>query len=937
MQWNLVIAAILQRILNMNREILFTTDIFRISNNTPYFLDNWLYSVYRMFFEQIKLACGKYPILSFAKDKKYFDVIKFYSLCGYEYCEQNWLRISSGEINQEAQKYFVDCFKDYFIITYHANHVMIELFKQYNIDYIDIFEGSVRFLEDIHFVMRSNNNKIYQKLIKYRYPEEFIYIEAGRFASVQKQFGINYFNIKDNSLLLCGQTHSDISLLVDGKYVSLQDCKEKFSEIIKNYEYIYYKPHPYCKNDKINQEFIRQFSDYEICDHNFYGMLSSVQIKGVAALSSGCLKEAEYFGKNIHILSHLYVDYYKDDKKIDNNKFIILSNEYYSPTFWKDVLSPCMDTKEVPYFMFNNNANFLRDNIFSRWSYNVGVNSIEVEQLKIGINKMKEEIIEKKTNKITEKKKIVFVAHEFGLYKGHGGIASYLYSICKYLLSQGHKIYVLCFCWDKKCEYISNKNFNIQRIKDDIDVYEKLKIINPDYVEVSDYLALCLYSLKKKTFNNELQNTIFAVHHHTASRECFEWNSLFPIRLANEFIKTSYMKEKQQFLLSDLQIAPSLFMSEYVRKNYNINDDVHVFHHINLKKIETKDEILQNEANLYDLEPYKDSFNIFLITRFEGRKNQQLLIEQFIKFRNKLNIKTNLFLAGNSNVDELDGEESVYKIYKDIPKEERKYIHLFDFMNYEEQKKIIAIGDLCILPSPYESFSIALAQTILQGIPSMASIYTGCRDYIGKTSDIMCFDPFKKDSLFEHIKQFYLLSKEEKNNIVKKQQETLNFISSPQKSVDERLRLIINFKPKRYAEFNKEYIFVYDNTKDINFDCGLVLLSNHKNDKLIETFLRNANFNINFQGKIIILNNNDEYLETLADYVDRGLPIIIPNPQNIELNKNKTLYISILDFIKINIEKVVCISIENLYKEPNHNYRNYVIRKSNLINLESRI
>lgn len=371
----------------MNKELLFTTDVFRISNNVPYFLDNWLYSIYRMFSEQIKLATSKYPLLSFSKDNTYFDVLKFYSLCGYEYCEQNWLKISSGEISEAAEEHFVSSFKDYFIITYHANPTMLKIFQKYNIDYIDIFEGSVRFLEDIHLVMRSNNLGVYQQLLKYRYPEEFMKIEAGRLAAVQKQFGINYFNLKENSLLLCGQTSSDISLLVDGKYISLSDCEDRFEEILTKYDYLYYKPHPFCQNDIINQKFIGKFTDYEICRHNFYGLLSAPQIAGVAALSSSCLKEAEYFRKNIHVLSHLYVDYYKDDEYIDIDKFVILSNEYYSPTFWEDILSPCMDTKKTPYFMFNNNANFLRDNIFSRWGYNVGISPSDIEYLKEEVHK----------------------------------------------------------------------------------------------------------------------------------------------------------------------------------------------------------------------------------------------------------------------------------------------------------------------------------------------------------------------------------------------------------------------------------------------------------------------------------------------------------------------------------------------------------------------
>ncbi|MEI0799694.1 hypothetical protein R4Q14_15405, partial [Brachyspira intermedia] len=364
----------------MIKKIIFTTDIFRVSDGVEYYLDVFLASVYKLFCYQIFLVTEEYPILNYSKDKNIFDIKKFYDLCGYEYNESNWLKISSGKISELAERYFVESFNNYIIISYHANPLMIKLFKKYDITYIDMFEGSIRFLEDLHFAMRSNNLEIYHNLLKYEFPKENIYMEANRLSAKYKSFLVNdkYVNLKDNSLLLCGQVQSDISLLINGEYIKLSDKKDIFSKIVKEYDYLYYKPHPYARNDEENQAFIKEFIDFEICYHNIYSMLSSPSIVGVAALSSGTLHEAKYFNKKVHILSHLYVDYYND--VVDTDKFITLNTEYFSPTFWANILNPIIKVNDnIKYFNFNNNTNYMRNNIFAWWGYEQGINENDIK------------------------------------------------------------------------------------------------------------------------------------------------------------------------------------------------------------------------------------------------------------------------------------------------------------------------------------------------------------------------------------------------------------------------------------------------------------------------------------------------------------------------------------------------------------------------------
>lgn len=538
-------------------------------------------------------------------------------------------------------------------------------------------------------------------------------------------------------------------------------------------------------------------------------------------------------------------------------------------------------------------------------------------------------------NKI--KNKIVFVAHEFGMFPGHGGIASYLYNTCKYLLENKYEVHVLCFVHDKKTDLQKYENFHINEIRNEIDVYNKLKEINPDYVEVADYLALCLYSLKQKALKQEFQNTVFAVHHHTASRECFEWNSLLPVKFANDDIKRNFIREYQQILLSDMQISPSTFMAEYVKKNYHINDKVHAFNHINVSNNTTKEEILKNEAFKYDLSQYKNSFNIVLFSRIEGRKNQELLVDQFIKFKNQLNIETNLFLAGNTNLDEIDGEEFNYKIYKSIPEQDRKFIHFFDFLNAKAQEKIIAIADLCILPSTFESFSIALGEAILRGIPGMASKHTGCCDYFGNTVKNMTFDPFKQDDLLNCIKRFYALTPQERKSILTTQQKAFIEATTPEKSIDRRLDIAFGM-PAKKDRSKITWEFIYDDTKEIkNSKNGIVLAPSKKNDVFIQNIVSKFDFGSNFEDKIIVLSNNDEYLDSIQDMIACGLPVLIPRPNKLNYNKNKAIYESVIDYILNNSEKIVILTFREIFRHTNRHFLRYVLLKNNKLRLNEKI
>ena len=352
-------------------KLVLMSDILRCSEKHPFYTDRSCKWLYYLFSKQIKDATGLDLSVELACDTKMFDRKRFYKLCGFnKVCEENYLEICKGKISDDAINYFQECFNDYVIIFQEAG-ALKQVVDKTDIKYIDIIISSIRFMEDLQFAFRSNIKEVTEKLCKYRIPDEHIIYQANRVKSYywDRCCYINDY-VKD-SLLLCGQTEVDLSLIRNSKFISFMDFKDKINELSKQYPMIYYKSHPYCNPNSENEKFIRSFENIKIINENIYKLLSTEEFISVAALSSGTLTEAEYFGKTVHTISHRFVNYYKGKGDVQKNEFILITDDYYSPTFWADILSPIFKTKECKYFNFHNRKNLLRQTLNVWWGYEI--------------------------------------------------------------------------------------------------------------------------------------------------------------------------------------------------------------------------------------------------------------------------------------------------------------------------------------------------------------------------------------------------------------------------------------------------------------------------------------------------------------------------------------------------------------------------------------
>lgn len=490
-------------------------------------------------------------------------------------------------------------------------------------------------------------------------------------------------------------------------------------------------------------------------------------------------------------------------------------------------------------------------------------------------------------------KKIVFVTHEFGDFLGHGGVAAYLDILVTQILKrfENYKVVILTVEYNKDDLKLENKKLKLYELKGRSlhelgkEVLKHLKMIKPDFVECTDYMSLGLESLcyRNKTTTNELVNTKFITVHHTASRECFEWNDGIPVKFASQFVRECYEREKTQMKLSDLNVAPSNFMRKYVMKNYKLSDVITILHPLSIEHI-SKPKLLQEMSNKFDLSLYENRFVISCISRVEGRKNQMLLVKQFIKFLEITKSNAILLLVGNSSINSVTKESFRSEIYEIIPEKYIINIHFFDFMSYLDKKKIYAISDLMILASTFECLSLALVEAVAHEVPVITSEYCGFVDYMGDTARTMTFNPFKMDDLLNRMLLFYSMKKEEREHILSIQKESLFVRSDYEQTIDRRLILYnkANIYCKSYIcdkntlVINLDNYFTVINQEILNKNYNSVLVSFYSNEnyinKLKEFFY---NFSDNFEKESIICNSKESIQKEYITIVEDGLSFYI--------------------------------------------------------------
>ncbi|MFJ1269612.1 DUF4214 domain-containing protein [Legionella lytica] len=182
------------------------------------------------------------------------------------------------------------------IIGFELNPIDIDYLNSNNIPWLNFEIHPLRFLDDLYFNITSSFAFDFSKLSVNENSIRFA-------ANTIKLKNLNGdFPIKENSLLIVGQSPHDKSVFFDGEFKSLLSYLEALREIIKEYDNIYYRSHPNLSSQDVDAELVRRFDVKSLNHLNYYDALSSEKLVAVCGISSSCLYEALYFDKKVTFL-----------------------------------------------------------------------------------------------------------------------------------------------------------------------------------------------------------------------------------------------------------------------------------------------------------------------------------------------------------------------------------------------------------------------------------------------------------------------------------------------------------------------------------------------------------------------------------------------------------------------------------------------------------
>ncbi len=112
------------------------------------------------------------------------------------------------------------------IIGYELSEQTKAILEKMNIIYIDMWLHPIRFLDDIIFGFKSNNEEVHKLIFKFNIISDLYHLYANRIKVVHyKGWERNEIEIPKNSALFIGQMLNDKSVNEKGKYLSVLNYK----------------------------------------------------------------------------------------------------------------------------------------------------------------------------------------------------------------------------------------------------------------------------------------------------------------------------------------------------------------------------------------------------------------------------------------------------------------------------------------------------------------------------------------------------------------------------------------------------------------------------------------------------------------------------------------------------------------------------------------
>ncbi|MBN9889822.1 hypothetical protein [Salipiger abyssi] len=260
---------------------------------------------------------------------------------------------------------FLRLFGNSLVIGFELPPYLVTFLNRHGIPFVDCSLSPVRFMDDLLFETSASSPEITEALRAYEVPEALIRLQAGVLSSnVAKA---NPHPPRPNSLLLILQTSYDKVVIENGRFVTALDHFDRLQEIAREYDHVLIKEHPLEPQKQVLEQIQSRLPRNTVTTDNFYRLVSHHNLRGVAALSSSCVHEARYFGKQGHYL----IPGFTHDSFSVGLEGINVGDAIITPDFWRDTLAStgialsAKDGLRLPA-----KPNRFRQQLRSAWGYN---------------------------------------------------------------------------------------------------------------------------------------------------------------------------------------------------------------------------------------------------------------------------------------------------------------------------------------------------------------------------------------------------------------------------------------------------------------------------------------------------------------------------------------------------------------------------------------
>lgn len=293
-------------------------------------------------------------------------VMAIYQAFGLKPNIQSWAQIyGNSTLPSSVEGLFAQVFKESFVIGFEIPPILAHFLRRSGIGFVDLMLSPVRFMDDLIFSITASAPEVREVIHPHALSGEFLRLAAG---AVSAHAAKHFPNPpRPDTLLVIMQTRFDRAVIENKRFVSLDGYIEELKKIAENYSSVLVKTHPLETQPEICEMLLRSLASAQLTDENFYRLVSHRNLKGVAALSSSCVHEATYFGKQSHALMS-NVDFTTSSAGL---QICDVGDVVLTPDFWRDVLGAAgIDVTVKDGLVLPPKPNRFRMQHHTAWGYN---------------------------------------------------------------------------------------------------------------------------------------------------------------------------------------------------------------------------------------------------------------------------------------------------------------------------------------------------------------------------------------------------------------------------------------------------------------------------------------------------------------------------------------------------------------------------------------